>query len=40
MKSVEVWDVKKRGKGGNEKSRVLMLRELGDLMGVGWEGKG
>lgn len=29
VESVDVWDVRKRGKGGSEKSRVLMLRELG-----------
>lgn len=27
IKTVDVWNVKSRGKGGNEKSRILMLRE-------------
>ena len=27
IKTVDVWNVKSRGKGGNEKSRILMLRQ-------------
>ena len=27
IKTVDVWNVKNRGKGGNEKSRILMLRK-------------
>ena len=30
LKEVDSWGGAKRGKGGNEKSRILMIRELGD----------
>lgn len=32
IKTVDVWNVKSRGKGGNEKSRILMLRKHDTLM--------
>lgn len=34
IKTVDVWNVKSRGKGGNEKSRILMLRKQCVLVGA------
>ncbi|KAJ9114579.1 hypothetical protein QFC20_001453 [Naganishia adeliensis] len=31
IKTVDVWNVKSRGKGGNEKSRILMLHALANI---------
>ncbi|KAJ9111425.1 hypothetical protein QFC19_001194 [Naganishia cerealis] len=31
VKTVDVWNVKNRGKGGNEKSRILMLHALANI---------